>query len=131
MQELLSKIEQLHETMKRITVDIAGVPESQYNRVISTEDITREEIEDRLAFLQSVDANEYHALHYTYHLLAPDVWERYRLYGLHQTPEQVRLKDQKNALRRVWRKKYGPPKNSVKNVGEGNSVGEPVRAEGE
>lgn len=131
MQELILKIEALYKSMKDLTLK-AGVPQSQYDSIIAvTPDITVDELQDRLAFLTSVDENEYRKYHYTYNLLRPEVWDQYRLLGERNLKEQIVLRQQGSILRKAWRKKYGTSAKLVEEARRRNSESESLQSEGE
>ena len=106
MQELLSQIERLHKSMRELSLH-AGVPPTQYDKVLEVEDLTIEEVKDRLQFLQKVDANEYRNYHYVFNLVPFETWYMYILLGERKLKEQIALKKAQRALKKVWRVKYG------------------------
>jgi hypothetical protein len=105
-EEACKKIQDLYADMKELTL-AAGVQESTYNKVLETHpDITLEEIQNRLTFLEAVRKGPYADLNYTWLLLPPSVWQGYLDMGIRNYPEQKRLRDQRKVIKEVWKQKY-------------------------
>jgi hypothetical protein len=86
----------------------AGVPKQRYESVVQVDSETSiEEFNDRLCFLKSVYIGEFKRLHYVYNLVAPSVWEHYKLLDEHDLNEQVQLRQAQKNIRHVWKVKYG------------------------
>lgn len=131
LSDLTSKIEPLFNEMKAITL-AAGVPESQYEKIreIDPENISLEEMSDRLRFLQAVRAEQYQGVVVIWRLLKPEVWDRYLTMGETNLREQRLLREARRKLKRIWKDKYGTQPTAVEEVPAGDDAGEPVRPEG-
>ncbi len=93
--------------MSNITL-AAGVPEGTLASVLHADtNLTIEDLENRLEFLNEVRWAEYQRVVEIWRLLPPDIWQRYADFGETQLREQKLLKAARKELRRVWRKKYG------------------------
>lgn len=126
---LSKQIESLFEEMKELTLK-ADVPYKLYSKVIHVDDnITEQELQERLTFLQDVRADEYAKLLYTWLLVPEEVWQNYVLFfGIEDFDEQKALRKCQKNLRKKWREKYGKKKNVIDNNSEG-SDGDPVQSE--
>ena len=128
--DLTSKIEPLHNEMRDITL-AAGVPETQYNKIVEVDaqTVTLEEMSERLLFLQVVRAEQYQKVLEIWRLLKPEIWDRYVQYGETNLREQRLLRETRKNLKRIWRQKYGETKQqAVNEEHQGNADAECLRS---
>ena len=104
----LSKSIEAHVAEMRELTLAAGVPESTFNQIVEVDqNLTIEDLENRLAFLEHTRNNEYWEVLNIWRLLPPEIWNRYEQFGESQLREQKLLRDARKKLRKVWRKRYG------------------------
>lgn len=104
---LAQSIEKLVKEMREITL-AAGVPEATFNQILEVDmNLTVEDLENRLNFLEQVWRDEYWQVLDIWRLLPPAIWARYQDFGETRLREQKLLREARKKLRKAWRKRYG------------------------
>src|SRR4051812_15651074 len=121
--KLCRTIESLINEMRDLTLQ-AGVPVHTFNQIMEVDhNLTEEDLESRLEFLQKTKDGPYWGVLSIWRLLTPETWKRYEEFGETQLREQKLLKDARLKLRKVWRKRYGEKEPSpVEGFNQGSSA---------
>lgn len=104
LDELISQVAKIHAEMRTIALQ-TNIGERVYDRAVKyVLKYTEEETKELLEKLQFIKDSSYREIHHIYHLSGDvTLWEKYKLMGIEDLPEQLMFKKASKAFKKDFK----------------------------